>query len=424
MKGTLQRCLLALPLLVACQAGPSLELPTPDPPAETEAGRRSQDLDYMLRVLERRHPNLFAHVTRAAVDVEVEALRARLPNLDRVGFILGLGRVLALFGDSHTRLAGTPELDQDRLPLSFRSYADELYVAGATEPLRDLFGGEVLSMGGLNFAQLQARAAALIPHENDVLLRHATAQWLSRRCALVELGILERGRALDLRVRGRDGQERAASIEAEDRGRPAWWAAPDYEPIVLERHKDEPYWAELPPDGRTLYVRYAQCRDWPERPFADFAAAVLARLDRGEADRLVLDLRRNGGGNSAVLRPLLTGLARRFGPDSEDGVVVLIGPGTYSSATLNAIQLRREVGATLVGEASAQRPNCFGEVRGFPLPNTGIRIDSSTRAFRMIPTGDPPTLEPDIVIPTSFEDEYLGRDPVLDWALAQDGPSG
>ena len=146
------------------------------------------------------------------------------------------------------------------------------------------------------------------------------------------------------------------------------------------------------------------------------AAEILERLDRGDLERLVVDLRHNGGGDSEVLRPLLAGLGRRpewRGPR----VVALIGNATYSSAMMNALVLRRDLGAVLVGEPTGQRPNSFGEVRSFRLPFSGLRVGCSTRRFRLV-EGDPPSLEPDVEVPTTFDDLYHGRDPVLERVLA------
>jgi hypothetical protein len=73
-----------------------------------------------------------------------------------------------------------------------------------------------------------------------------------------------------------------------------------------------------------------------------------------------------------------------------------------------------------MGEPSAQKPNSFGEVRAFRLPFSGLEVGCSTRRYRLV-DGDPPTFEPDELVPTSFDDLYRGRDPVLERVLAGPG---
>jgi len=88
-----------------------------------------------------------------------------------------------------------------------------------------------------------------------------------------------------------------------------------------------------------------------------------------------------------------------------------------SAAMMNALELRRDLGALPVGEPSAQKPNSFGEVRAFRLPFSGLEVGCSTRRYRLV-DGDPPTFDPDVLVPTTFDDVHRGRDPVLEWALA------
>src|SRR5689334_22120299 len=67
--------------------------------------------------------------------------------------------------------------------------------------------------------------------------------------------------------------------------------------------------------------------------FADFTRSVVAGLDGVE--RLVIDLRLNGGGDSRVIAPLLAAIQAR--PALR--VFALIGRHTFSSGLMNAIQL-------------------------------------------------------------------------------------
>jgi hypothetical protein len=79
---------------------------------------------------------------------------------------------------------------------------------------------------------------------------------------------------------------------------------------------------------------------------------------------------------------------------------------------LNAWQLATEAGASLVGEPTGGKPNHVGEIRRMQLPFSGLSLYCSTKTFRLVP-GDPPSLEPDLLVPTTFEDVLAGRDPVM-----------
>jgi len=55
------------------------------------------------------------------------------------------------------------------------------------------------------------------------------------------------------------------------------------------------------PDSRTLYFAYNSCRDIADRPFAAFAAGLWDTVRNNPVEKLVIDLRNNGGGDSPIL---------------------------------------------------------------------------------------------------------------------------
>ena len=103
--------------------------------------------------------------------------------------------------------------------------------------------------------------------------------------------------------------------------------------------------------------------------------------------------------------------------DEPGQLFVIIGRGTYSSALQNAITLSSEYNATLIGEPTGGKPNHYGEVRNFDLPNVGLRVWYSTRYWRNYPEGDPLSLEPDVSAVLTMADLLAGRDPALETAF-------
>jgi hypothetical protein len=184
---------------------------------------------------------------------------------------------------------------------------------------------------------------------------------------------------------------------------------------LAQRNPERWYWFETLPEANALYFQYDVCAEMQDLPFADFTRSLFETVDSEGLDRIVIDLRNNGGGNSAVLHPFLEGLAER--PDLD--VFVLIGRRTFSSALMNAIELDQEANATLVGEPTGGRPNHYGEVRSFALPNSQLKISYSTKFFRELPDSDPPSLQPEIAAPPTLANQLAGHDAALAAALAQ-----
>jgi C-terminal processing protease CtpA/Prc len=134
---------------------------------------------------------------------------------------------------------------------------------------------------------------------------------------------------------------------------------------------------------------------------------------------LVIDIRNNTGGNFKKVRKLLIpGLKKRPNVCSPGHLFVLTGPVTFSAAMTNAVDLRRECNAILVGEPTGARPNQYQEGRSFLLPSSKLRVTVSTRYYAF-QEEDTPGVIPDHHIMQSWQDHREGIDPVLEWVVAQ-----
>jgi len=406
--------------LSACAAS----LPSVPEPSADEGVRRQQELDWMVQALERRHPDLYSVTPRPRFEGEVAELRARLPELSSAQVFVGLLRILALVGDSHTRLQEYAPVEERVLPILCGAWPDGWWVVGVQPECSALFACRLLAVEGRPVEECAAVLAALVPHENEIVLRQNVARLLTLPQVLVATGLAGDAGLVKVALRAPDGTEREVALESLARAELEPWAAIAPEgwsnPLYRTRMGEPWWWTELSGEG-VLFFQYNRCAEPPGAPFAVLAAEILARLDRGDLGRLVIDLRHNGGGDSRVLKPLLRGLSRRPEWRGGERIAVLMGNATYSSAMMNALELRRDLGARLVGEPSAQKPNSFGEVRSFRLPFSGLEVGCSTRTYRLV-DGDPPTFVPDVLVPTTFDDVYRGRDPVLEWVLAQRAP--
>lgn len=88
---------------------------------------------------------------------------------------------------------------------------------------------------------------------------------------------------------------------------------------------------------------------------------LFALMDKNGAERLIIDLRQNSGGEPMIAEPLIQEHERRSELSDRGGLFVLVGRRTFSAALTNAAHLRSRAGARTVGEPPRGKPNCPSE---------------------------------------------------------------
>lgn len=397
--------------------------PAPYPaPAATRDGRWAQDLDCLATQLVYLHAGAFHTVSRERFDAEVERLRAALPTLDDRQIIARFAQIAALIDDGHTYAAVHESPLIHLFPLELRWYGEALIVTSAQAEDQHAVGAAVVYIGDMPIAEAVEAVTPFISADNAYHFKGRSPHFLVTPAVLYAAGVLpspERATYTLLR----DGETFTLTVNAvQSTARPALiglYEALEITPPLSQQHRDQHYWYTFLDDNRTLYVQYNVCQDDPTQPFAAFVAEMFASADAHAVQRVVVDLRYNSGGASRLFAPFIQEIRRRPALNTEDGLRVLIGRGTFSSAMQNAIQLRRETNATLMGEPTGGQPNGYGEVRSFTLPNSRLRIQYSTAYFRNLPGSRADAVTPDVWVETLAAAALAGEDSVLAAALGQ-----
>jgi C-terminal processing protease CtpA/Prc len=144
---------------------------------------------------------------------------------------------------------------------------------------------------------------------------------------------------------------------------------------------------------------------------------IVARVKQGGVDRVVVDLRHNGGGDNTTLGPLDFALREPI-IDRPGRLFVIVGRITFSAAANFATDLEQETGAIFAGEAMGGSPNLYGDARRIDLAYGKQWLNMATRYWeRSTPDDQRVTIEPTIRVGLSSDDYFAGRDPVLDAIL-------
>ncbi len=353
---------------------------------------------------------------------------------DQIGdgqYVTGLRKLMSWFREGHTTvvpfefLGKVPEslasgVWGSRYPIKAVPFYDGLWVTGASGEARPLLGARIQSIGGKPIGQIVTRHAGAWPAENPAWPHNWASQIAGSPGTLQGLGIASASsdKSLDFQGVFPDGRKVSARLtprrEAEQNQTSFEHAAT---PVArLKTKAGSGNFVEELPDGRSLLVSIDDMADVEGLPFDKFSQDIIRRSQPEQIRRVVIDLRRNGGGDNYLGEPLRHELARsRF--NRPGGICVLIGPATFSAAQNFANRLERECFATYVGEPTGSAPNLVGDPAFFVGEATGITAMVATlRWFDGGPDDKRRWIFPDLLVPAVFADWVAGRDPALEAA--------
>jgi C-terminal processing protease CtpA/Prc len=188
---------------------------------------------------------------------------------------------------------------------------------------------------------------------------------------------------------------------------------------LMYRKSNGYYQTDFLAGSKTMYLAYNKCRNASDFPMNKLVEFIREKSDELDAQRIIIDLRMNGGGDETILWPMMKMLedSERFSDPGD--IITLISRYTFSSAMSNAHQLKSRNGAILIGEPTGGKPNHFGQLNSFELPHSKLIIWHSTKWFNKV-KDDPDSVYPDILIEFGSDDFFDGQDPILEAALSFD----
>jgi tetratricopeptide (TPR) repeat protein len=384
------------------------------------------DLTYLVNLMEARHPNPFHTVSEADWRTAIEVLDRDIPVMSDVQVVGALQRLAGMIRDGHTSLyiPFGGEHAFHMLPIMPYVIGDETYILAADETHADLVGSRIIAVDGIAMEEAWGRIAEGFPHDNTQTDKITVP--LALTFAETGAGLLgsDDETGLTLALEALDGSTRSVRLTGVPPNRnpvPLWapdgWASmgPAELPMWLAR-KDEAHWFDDLEDINAVYAQINQTRNTDDRSLAEFASQMTAHIEATGAERLVLDIRNNMGGDGTLNMELIRAILRADNLDHEGGVFVITGPRTFSAAMIMSSMLEQMVGVIFVGEPTGSRPNFYGEDTTVVLPYSQINGSISSRWFQGGETSDDirPWIAPDIPAELTVDDVLTGNDPALE----------
>lgn len=352
------------------------------------------DLEFLTKELPEKHCNFFTARSKGEFVSGIEAIKAESERLTDFQVALKTQQLIARFGDSHTMLQFFQLIDQTQIL-----------------PLGTLWVSDSLS--------------TLFTIDNQAIVKSIVPETVMSLQALEHFGFAD---SRQVKLMLSDGKTQVVKPIHPDN------AFVNFRPDSLAfatANRKVLFTSRYFPEDRIYYMLYNKCHSRElaaERgdaeaaqklpSFEAFTREAFETLNDKPVDKLIFDMRYNGGGNSSQGTEFVERLAQTLKQHPQVAVYVVLGRDTFSSAILNAMDFKQLTNAVFVGEETAGKPNHFGEVRSFQLPSSKVLVNYSTKYFKRSEK-EIETIEPDMSIEMSFADFKKGVDPVFEWIKAQ-----
>jgi hypothetical protein len=363
--------------------------------------------------LPKLHANAFFSLSRAEFDAEVAVLDRRAASANGDEMWVGLQQIAKSIGDGHTGV--NAPADRAVMPIEAARFGDDIRITAVGPGLGAALGARIVKIGGTPINKVWARVLTLTAREELAPLREGDALiYLTRGYALHGLDVTPiRNRAL-YTVRGESGRLFDVDVAALAKGATAAMISDAAQKPLRFEEPQSAFWCKVLPAARALYCGWRAYEDLPAK-----ARAMFATVDSARPAKLIIGMRDNGGGDNTVgYAALIKPIEARADLNVRGRLYILVGPLTFSAAMNNAAQFQDETKAILAGQTIGERPNSYQEPRQFRLPHSHLVVRASTLWYAFRKTG-PNVVAPEKEIVPTWDDVRNGRDPVLDWVLAQ-----
>ncbi len=389
------------------------------------------DLKFFHSTIHNDYPFLFKKITAADFDKAVAEFNGAIPGMQDHEVMIGFSRMVSLFKYGHTRLGFSDSpIAMHQLPIVLYQFKDGIFITGVHKDYKEALGARVLAIEGMPIEEVLKAVYPAIPVENEQffkaygvryamfpevlhaqgitpLLKKTISFTLEKDDASIEVPVTA---ILDLEIPTAYGvvKEEGDWLEVSAKNNIPYY----------KKHLEKIYYFDYLADEKTVYVRQSQIQDDPSEDIPTFYKRVFDFIDKNEVEKLILDVRLNGGGNNYKNKPVITGVIKAEKINKPGKFMVIIGRRTFSACQNLVNELSNYTNAVFVGEPTSENINFYGDNRKVQLPNSGLNTYLSFAWWQDKPQWENgPWMAPHIAVETSFDEYRSNQDPVLEAAL-------
>lgn len=317
------------------------------------------------------------------------------------------------------------------MPFNLYEFDDGIYIQGTHKNYPEALGAKVLAVEGMPISEVLKRIEPTVSAENSQYFKAYGIYKIRYPEVLHAQKITKTLQAKVEFTLEKDGKVFTQSFTALEKGKSVpthrgfvhqkdgWLDARDQSttPLYLQQ-LDKVYFSEYLEEEKAMYVRHSRITDDPAESTKAFYTRVFNEIETRDAEKLIIDLRLNGGGNNYLNKDLIKGLIKAERINQVGKLFVIIGRRTFSACQNLVNEIDNYTNVIFVGEPTAENINFWGDNRPVTLPNSDVEIALSYLWWQDKPAlENPEWMAPSLPVTMSFEAYANNEDPVLEAAL-------
>ena len=398
-------------------------------------------VEILVETIASRHPDPYRHFSRREWKEHTQAAIENAGYGNEVSYYADLQQLAGMVGDVHTSVFPLPGSNvlKEFFDISVWDFDDGLYIRAAAPPYEHLVGAKILAVQGIPADDAWATIMKKLPTENEWMSSYTAAFHMQFPAYLHALGLGDTAETsrwtllmpggeiedVDMVASNSSGYREALSMSLGIKDADGWTEGHDElsAPPLWLKNRERNYWYEYLEDAGAVYMQFALPRYDSNRPYEPFLAEMFGFIrEHDDVDKLIIDLRLNGGGSDYMIVALLNHIVQTPKIDRPGHLFVLMGRLTQSAGVTFVVKMAPVTHAIFVGEPVGAHPNYFngpwGNHPAMALPGTDIVFRVSTiMEQHSDPIDNRHYIAPDIPTTMTYANYATGRDPALEAAL-------
>ncbi|MBP8213456.1 MAG: hypothetical protein KAX53_06900 [Saprospiraceae bacterium] len=419
-----------------------------------------KDLDYLKNDLPVMHSNLFFQYPQSLYNEDIEKLKKQAGHLSDEAMFIKIQQLLAKLGDSHTSSKFISKLSNTYLPIILYVYEEGIFVAGVVDNDESLIAHKLISIDGHPINNIIDSLRTLYVAENDSWHKSNIPKYLINYDLLKYFGFVK-SEKVKLQLEDYYGipkEKVVKAIQKDDIEKDEI----SYMRFSVRKNKrpktNEIFSQKYFPADSLYFVIYNKCTGREDQQvkaiqdslfkdvneyctnqpktdkksndnkdvkllpyFRTFRDTIFQTINTKPVKKLVFDLSNNGGGATSQGSVMIEKLAQLI-DTTKTKVYVIVGRRTFSAGVIHAMELKRLLNATILGEPTGGKPSFYSGTDSRYLPSSCLQITFS-RSQRKTTLDEEVlndnTLIPDVLFPITLQSYTSGTDPIFNWILGQ-----